>query len=139
MDACSCYGDPQQINFIEDCELIAGIGFDGVRRMVKSIEPHALDMELQSSSEPFLVAFLKKNERFLNQSRALDKASEDSAGKVRCYMYDLDYLDTGMQRFKVKGTPTFLMFADGREINRHIGESDKETLDEFIRSAIPDA
>lgn len=107
--------------------------------MVKSIEPQAFDMELQSSREPFLVAFLKKNERFLNQSRALDKASMDSEGKVRCYMYAVDYLETGMQRFKVKGTPTFLMFANGHEVDRLIGESDRETLDEFIRNALTDS
>lgn len=41
-----------------------------------------------------------------------------------------------MDRFLVKGTPTFLIFAGGREVDRLIGESDGETLDEFIRNAI---
>lgn len=104
--------------------------------MLKSLEPQAFDMELSSSSEPFLVAFLKKNERFLNQSRVLDEACHEHAGAVRCYLCDVDYLETGMERFKVKGTPTFLLFANGEEVDRLIGESDRETLGDFIRSAI---
>jgi len=106
------------------------------KRMVKTIEPQAFDVELQSSSEPFLVAFLKRNERFLSQSKILDDASKAYADKVRCFLYDSDYLDTAMQRFMVKGTPTFLLFSEGREVDRLIGESDREALDEFIRNSI---
>lgn len=104
--------------------------------MVKTIEPQAFDVELQSSHEPFLVAFLKRNERFREQSKALDGASKDFADKIRCYLYDADYLDTAMERFMVKGTPTFLLFSGGREVDRLIGESDRETLDEFIQNFI---
>lgn len=104
--------------------------------MVKTIEPQAFDVELQSSSEPFLVAFLKRNERYRSQSKILDATSKIHADKVQCYLYHSDYLDTAMQRFMVKGTPTFLLFNHGREVDRLIGESDKETLDEFIRSCV---
>jgi len=104
--------------------------------MVKTIEPQAFDIELQSSVEPFLVAFLKRNERFRTQSKILDDASLSHADKLRCYIYDSDYLDTAMQRFMVKGTPTFLLFSEGREVDRLIGESDRETLDAFIENSI---
>ena len=108
-------------------------------RMVKTIEPQDFDVELESNGEPFLVAFLKHNERFRIQSQALESASHNNADKVQCYLYDVDYLDTGMQRFMVKGTPTFLLFSGGREVDRLIGESDQETLAEFIRNSITDA
>lgn len=104
--------------------------------MVKTIEPQAFDVELHSSQEPFLVAFLKRNERFRDQTKALDNASRDFADKIQCYLFDADYLDTAMQRFMVKGTPTFLLFSHGREVDRLIGDSDRETLDEFIRNSI---
>lgn len=104
--------------------------------MVKTIEPQAFDVELQSSREPFLVAFLKRNERFRSQSQVLDDVSKPYENIIRCYLYDTDYLDTAMNRFMVKGTPTFLLFSDGQEVDRLIGESDRETLDEFIRNSI---
>lgn len=115
---------------------MSGKGLIGDRRMVKTIEPQAFDIELKSSAEPFLVAFLKRNEKFKCQSKALDDASKAYEDKVQCYLYNSDYLDTAMQRFMVKGTPTFLLFSEGRELDRLIGESDRNTLDEFIRNSL---
>ncbi len=112
------------------------IGMFGDGRMVKTIEPQEFDVELQSSCEPCLVAFLKRNERFRGQTKILDDASRQYRDALRCYLYDADYLDTAMRRHLIKGTPTFLLFSGGREVNRLIGESDRETLDEFIRTSI---
>lgn len=103
--------------------------------MVKTIKPQAFDLEL-FGGQPFLVAFLRRNERFRAQSRALDEASRHHADSLKCYLYAQDYLDTAMQRFMIRGTPTFLIFSDGREVDRLIGDSDQETLNEFILSCI---
>lgn len=107
-------------------------------RMIKTLEPQAFDVELQGSGKPLLVAFLKRNERFRKQSRILDDASKGYGKRLRCYLYDADYLDTAMERFMVKGTPTYLLFEGGREVDRLIGETDRETLDDFIRNVIPE-
>ncbi|MFH1915597.1 MAG: thioredoxin family protein [Pseudomonadota bacterium] len=104
--------------------------------MVKTIQPQALELELHGGSRPFLVAFLKRNERFREQSRMLNDVASRFAGSLDCHLYSQDYLDTAMQRFQLKGTPTFLLFSEGREVDRLIGESDPETLDEFIRSCL---
>lgn len=104
--------------------------------MVKTLEPQAFDVELHSSRAPFLVAFLKRNERFRSQAQILDAASKDFSDIIQCYLFDSDYLETAMERFMVKGTPTFLLFSDGHEVDRLIGESDRETLDDFIRNSI---
>jgi thioredoxin-like negative regulator of GroEL len=100
--------------------------------MVKTIEPQAFDIELQSSSELFLVAFLKRNEKFSYQLKIIEDASRKHGDKVCCYLYNSDYLETAMQRFSVKGTPTFILFSEGCEVDRLIGESDAAALDEFI-------
>jgi thioredoxin-like negative regulator of GroEL len=104
--------------------------------MVKTIEPQAFDLELQGGGQPLLVAFLKRNERFRAQAQALDEASKRYAGDLNCYLYAHDYLDTAMQRFLVKGTPTFLLFSRGREVDRLIGDSDRDTLDDFIKNSL---
>lgn len=113
-------------------------GPDGDGRMVKTIEPQAFDLELRDSGGFFLVAFLKRNDRYRSQSKMIDDASREHGDALRCYLFDADYLDTAMQRFQVKGTPTYLLFSQGREVDRLIGEPDRETLDEFIRNSIPD-
>ena len=104
--------------------------------MVQTIGPQAFEIELQGSVSPLLVAFLKRNERFSFQTKALERVEQTHMGKIRCFLFNPDYLDTAMDRFKVKGTPTFLLLDRGREMNRLIGESDRETLDEFIRTTI---
>lgn len=115
-----------------------GFGEIGAAQMLKTIGPQTFERELQGGVTPFLVAFLKRNERFKSQSKILDDASKAHADKVQCYLYNSDYLDTAMQRFMVKGTPTFLLFNEGREVDRLIGESDLETLDEFISNSLDD-
>ncbi len=105
--------------------------------MIKTIEPQLFEMELNGPGEPLLVAFLKRNERFAEQAETMEQICRTHRRQVRCYLFDADYLDTAMERFSVKGTPTFLLFKQGQEVNRLIGESDKATLDEFIQTAIP--
>ncbi|QGY38704.1 thioredoxin [Pseudodesulfovibrio cashew] len=103
---------------------------------VRTLEPQAFDIELQSGQGPCLVAFLKRNDRYRDQMKILEEASAAYGGVFRFYLFDADYLDTALERFKVKGTPTFLLFREGREVSRLIGESDRETLGEFIESAL---
>lgn len=103
--------------------------------MVKTIEPQAFETELLIHDTPLLVAFLKRNERYGSQARTLD-AICDSHEDIRCYLYDSDYLDTALERYAVEGTPTFLLFSQGREVDRLIGETDDEALDEFVRSSM---
>ena len=103
---------------------------------VKSLEPQGFDLELSSRLEPFLVAFLKHNDRFDHQSRILREAQGTFSDQVDFFVYDADYMDTAMDRFEVRGTPTFLLFSEGHEVDRLMGESDRETLDDFIRSVL---
>jgi thiol-disulfide isomerase/thioredoxin len=105
-------------------------------RTIKIIEPQAIDMELQSGGGPLLVAFLKRNEKYSGQVEVLKTACRTHGQSVRCFLYNADYLDTATERFAVKGTPTFLLFHGGREVNRLIGESDGDTLDEFIDASV---
>jgi len=104
--------------------------------MVKTIKPKAFEVELQGNPTPLLVAFLKRNERFSSQAKVLEETEAAFGERLRCFLFNSDYLDTAMERFKVKGTPTYLLFEGGREVDRLIGASDDETMDEFVRSFI---
>lgn len=104
--------------------------------MVKTLGPQAFDIELQGGPLPLLVAFLKRNERFAFQMEVLERSEKVHEDKVRFYLFNADYLDTAMERFSIKGTPTFLLFDNGREVDRLIGESDGESLNEFIESGL---
>lgn len=44
--------------------------------MIKTLEPQEIDLELQDGHEPFLVAFLKRNDRYRGQHQTLDEISK---------------------------------------------------------------
>lgn len=102
--------------------------------MVDRVEPQALSAKLQQSMKPCLVAFLKRNARFREQLLLMDELSGNFGSVLNCYVYDADYMMTAVESYRVTGTPTFILFSQGAEVKRLIGASDKETLDEFVRS-----
>jgi len=114
--------------------MIGGVSLEQ-NTMVEVLEPQRFDVELQGTSL-LLLAFLKRNERFRSQTDVLTRACSGFGYPLECFVYDFDYLDTAMERFKIKGTPTFLLFSEGQEVNRLIGETDSESLEEFVRSSL---
>lgn len=100
--------------------------------MVKTIQPQAFEVEIGQESRLSLVAFLKRNERLASQMEALKEVERGCGGRVRCLLFDADYLDTAMERFAVKGTPTFILFGKEGEKGRLIGESDTAVLRDFL-------
>ncbi|WP_243545412.1 thioredoxin family protein [Pseudodesulfovibrio tunisiensis] len=104
--------------------------------MVKNIDPGMFDLELRTQDRPMLVAFLKRNDRYRMQEQALDDVARRYSGRVRCFLFDADFLEAAMKRFMVRGTPTFLLFEQGRETGRIIGETDSDGLDELLHSVL---
>lgn len=104
--------------------------------VIRKLEPHAIEVELHSSRHPVLVAFLKPNERYGRQTDVLWQVLQRHGEAIHCLLFDPDYLDTAMRQYRVGGTPTFLLFSSGQEVGRLMGESDEETLDEFISRAL---
>ncbi|NDV19584.1 thioredoxin [Pseudodesulfovibrio sp. JC047] len=103
------------------------------------MEPQTVDRTLSQSKKPVFVAFLKRNERFAKQIGIVSEMAMIHRNRVQCFLYDSDYLDTAQDQFSVKGTPTFVLFDKGREVDRLIGESDGETLDDFIMAVASNA
>ncbi|CCH48192.1 conserved protein of unknown function [Pseudodesulfovibrio piezophilus C1TLV30] len=53
-----------------------------------------------------------------------------------CYVFDAYYIDSAMERFMIDGTPIFLLFSNGREKDRLMGDSDREIPEECIRDSV---
>lgn len=47
-------------------------------------------------------------------------------------MIDADYEQLLVKRFEVKSVPTFILFDDGKELNRMTGAKTREELENFI-------
>lgn len=58
------------------------------------------------------------------------------AGKLKVVQYDVDKNQALADREQVKALPTFIMYADGKEVMRETGEMPAEVLLQKIKSAI---
>jgi thioredoxin 2 len=59
----------------------------------------------------------------------LDSFAHDRAGEVLVLKLDTDANPLASQRFGIRGIPTLIAFRGGTESGRHVGATDRATLD----------
>jgi len=69
----------------------------------------------------------------------MEETARDYTGRLRIVQFNVDQNLETARRFGIRGVPTILLFADGREIDRIVGEVPKETLQAHIDQALPPA
>lgn len=103
--------------------------------MVKSIAPQDAAREIVASSKPVLVAFLK-GRNLKDQFDLMRRAEARFGSEVTCCLYNQSYLDAGMRQHFVSGTPTYLLFQDGWEVDRLMGRTDDAMLESFLNRCL---
>ena len=63
----------------------------------------------------------------------LDGFAHDRAGDVLVLKLDTDANPLASQRFGIRGIPTLIAFRGGKESGRHVGATDRATLDQLAR------
>lgn len=66
----------------------------------------------------------------------VEQIKELVAGKAQIVQIDIDKYQEAAEEAQVTGTPTFILFKDGREVWRHAGEIDGEVLLSKIQQAL---
>ena len=104
--------------------------------MTDSVKPRQLEQALLEDAAPLAVAFLKRNAHYAEQVRTLAQACQATSPPTACCVCDPDYLPSAARKYDVHGTPTFVLFSDGRERGRLIGAADADSLQDFIAEAL---
>jgi thioredoxin 2 len=65
----------------------------------------------------------------------VDQFARDRAGEVLVGKLDTDRASDIVMRFRIRGIPTLIMFAGGREVARRVGVVRASELDELLASA----
>ncbi len=98
--------------------------------MEKIITSENFETEILKSEKPILVDFLATwCGPCMRQGPVVEELAQEgySVGKV-----DVDQEPGLAQQFKIMSIPTLLIFKDGKEVQRFIGLTPKDTLRKFL-------
>lgn len=96
---------------------------------VLEIDDTNFDAEVLASKEPFLLDFTAT---WCGPCRMLapivERIADENVGVLRVGKIDIDESPRVAARLGVRGAPTVVAFAGGRETARHVGATSKERL-----------
>jgi thioredoxin 1 len=105
--------------------------------LIGNIDDATFDREVLSSAVPVLVDFTTA---WCGPCRALapivHRIAEERAGRLRVVTADGDQCVALAARLRIKGFPTLVLFAGGREIARRVGLTTKDKLLALIDGAL---
>lgn len=88
---------------------------------------------LISSSTPVLVDFYADwCGPCKAMSPAIQAVGKDVEGKARVIKVNIDKNQAAAMQYDVRAVPTFIIFKDGRQVWRHSGMIDKNTLEQQL-------
>ena len=97
--------------------------------MVRS--PEELKTIILNHDAPFLMACIQKNEIYHEQMEVISWVTKQFKNMLGAFVVSGELMGCFCQKFNVKGTPTFLFFLDGEELDRILGCTSRESLMEF--------
>ena len=101
--------------------------------MPVSISPQEFENNVLNEVNPVLLVCLRKDGGFLSQLEAIEEVCRELGGGLDVYLLDEDYITTYWKRYGIKGTPTFMIFCDGRGVAKLLGRASALTLNRFIQ------
>ena len=106
--------------------------------MPLSIRPDNFGPEILDEKKMVLLGCFHRGPEFVEQKEVLEGVAKTFNGELKVCLLNVDSFDALREEFEVEGTPTFLIFAAGKEKGRILGKTDKATLIDFVRGTIID-
>jgi len=104
---------------------------------ITTIRSDNFGLEVIEEKRPVLLVCSRRYFEFREQTEVLKSVSEKYGKTLKVCMLNEDFIRVFSEKFGIEGTPTFLIFNAGKEINRMLGKADKETLIAFISKTLP--
>ena len=83
---------------------------------------------------PVLLAWMRMEADNVRQKKMLAKLSGHYGEGLKVRLVEQGMTESFRERFDIRGTPTYLLFDNGVEKQRLLGEADEPTLVDFIRN-----
>jgi thioredoxin 1 len=100
----------------------------------------SLDHIVLSEASPVLVQFYSPwCGHCRRMAPIIDEVSQEYAGRFRFIQLDATKNPGSVERYRIRGVPTMLIFARGREVDRIVGELPRDALQARVTQALPKA
>lgn len=106
---------------------------------VQTFSSEAFQSALTEGEVPMLVACLAEGPEFSKTMGVLQSATKDLDRPIKVGVIGEDIRKVFMRRFGIPGTPTFVVFQQGREVGRLLGMADRETIRDFLHKSVDSA
>lgn len=91
------------------------------------------EKEVLQERKPVLILCMHRDPDFPGQIEVVERITAEVFGnRLKLLLLEEDSVEVFRKNYGVSGTPTFLIFSDGREMNRLLGQVDPRTLEEFL-------
>ena len=105
--------------------------------IITTIRSDNFGLEVIEEKRPVLLACPHRYFEFSEQIEVLKSVAKRYGEALKVCMLSEDFIRAFSEKFGIEGAPTFLILNAGEEINRMLGNADKETLIAFISQTLP--
>ena len=100
--------------------------------LIHLITPDNFTKEVTAEKKPFLLLCMPKDDDFPSQLSIVEIMAEHHESRLKVGIMADAFVEYFKKKLGVVGTPTFLIFFDGKELNRMWGLADSEGLEQFV-------
>lgn len=105
-------------------------------KRMQLIGPDNFADEVVSSSMPVLLLYMTHDDDFPNQHKLIGDIAVRYGARIKTGLLQESFSEYFRSMLNLQGTPTFLIFLNGKEKNRMLGLADFQSLDDFIRETL---
>ncbi len=105
--------------------------------MAEHLNDETFDSFVSQSASPVLVDFYRDGCLPCRRvAPLLSKAGTEYAGRLEIARVNVEQSPALSERHRIEAAPTLLLFRGGKEVGRHRGAIDRDTLKTLIESAL---
>jgi len=100
---------------------------------IRSVGLEDFEKEVLKERMPVFILCMHRDPDFLGQIEVIERIAAKTCGdRLKLRLLEEESVEVFRKNYGVGGTPTFLIFSGGREMNRLLGQVDPRTLEEFL-------
>lgn len=105
---------------------------------LKLVGAYNFESEVIREQKPVFLGCFDRSAKFEIRKETMNSISKIFGDALKVCLLKEEFIGLFKERFHIYGTPTFLVFFEGEEKDRMLGQADQETLKSFIAHTLPD-